>query len=370
MTGGEDLLLRLSVGIIVLYVAVSVTSFSLRSLRPKNFPPGPTALPFIGNVHRFASSKPFLKFTEWRNTYGDVVGLKAGPTNIVVLNSAEVCRELLEKRGGIYSGRPNDYVVREHIVCGSQHLLFISLNKYLKQCRTAMRSLLGTTGVTQVAPLQDATAAFLTYNLASTPEQFYDHLRNWGLSTPLTAICGHRGAQKSKNLTEVFYENQENWLELLTPGLAPPVDMFPIMKYMPKFLAKWKNNARELRRRQRAWYYMMLDTAKEELKKSTVKLDHPVTAYEPLMVTLLQQQADKAGFSDDQLAYLGGSLLDAAVDTTYSSALTFIKVLGAYPEVLKQAQAEVDSICGFNGPPQIQDIAKFRYLRACWFEAS
>ena len=69
-------------------------------------------------------------------------------------------------------------------------------------------------------------------------------------------------------------------MELLTPGLAPPVDMFPTLKYMPKFLAKWKNSARELRKKkQRAWYYMMLDTAKEELKKGAVELDHKSIAY-------------------------------------------------------------------------------------------
>ena len=88
------------------------------------------------------------------------------------------------------------------------------------------------------------------------------------------------------------------------------------------------------------------------------------------MVTLLQQQVDKVGFSDDQIAYLDGNLLDAAVNTTYSSTLTFVKILGAYQEILKQAQAEVDSICGFNRLPQAQDLARFRYLRACWFEAS
>ncbi|KAJ4312240.1 hypothetical protein N0V94_007542 [Neodidymelliopsis sp. IMI 364377] len=363
-----DSLLRILVGLSIVYIVFSIAQFSLLSLRPKNFPPGPPALPFIGNVHQFASSKPFLKFTELRKDYGDIVGLKAGPSNIVVLNSPDVCRELLEKRGSIYSGRPNDYIVREHIVQDSQHLLFTPMDGYHKQCRTAIRSLLGPGNAEQVAPLQDAAAAFLMYNLASTPTKFHTYLRNWGLGTPMTAICGHRGAQVDDDLSKLFYDNQKNWLEFLTPGLAPPVEMFPILKYMPNRFAKWKEGAKDLRTKQRAWYYMMLDTAKEETKTDMARVDHRPAPYESLMASLIRQQADKGGFSNDQLAYFGGSLLDAAVDTTYSTALTFIKILGAYPEILKRAQTEVDTLCGSQRPPQPQDLDKLQYLRACWFE--
>ena len=126
-------------GLLIVYLLVSLVRFSLLSLRPKNYPPGPPALPFIGNVHHFASSKPYLQFTELRKKYGDIVGLKAGPSNVVVINSAELSRELLEKRGAIYSNRPFEYIPREHIVRGAQHIIFLPHDKYLKEWRTAVR---------------------------------------------------------------------------------------------------------------------------------------------------------------------------------------------------------------------------------------
>lgn len=370
MASGNDFFVQSCLGLLAAYTLFSVIRFSLLSLRPKNFPPGPSALPFIGNVHHFASPKPFFKFTEWRKTYGDIIGLKAGPGNIVVLNSAEASRELLEKRGAIYSGRPDDYIPREHIVHGAQHILFLQNDAYLKQWRTAVRYLLGPAGAEQILPLQDAAAAFLAYSLASTPEKFQDHLHNWGLGTPLNAICGHRGAAKEPSLIKLFYDNQEKWLNLLTPGLAPPVDMFPILKYMPEFMAKWKQQARELHNNQRGFYYMMLDSAKEERKRYLGLKDTEQARYESLMARLLREQGGKAGFDDHQLAYLGGGLLDAAVDTTYISALNFVKVMGAFPEVQRRAQAEVDNICGADRPPQPHDLEKLRYLKACFFEVS
>ena len=371
MADGVNFLLQTFIGVALVYAVVSVVKFSLQSLPPKNYPPGPSCLPFIGNVHHFASDKLHYKFTEWRKTYGDIVGLKAGPANLVILNSAEVTRELLEKRGNIYSGRPTDYIFREHIVQDSQHILFLQNDAYLKRFRSALRHLLGPAGCEQALPLQNAAAAYLACNLVLTPEKFQDHLHNWGMGTPLTAICGHRGAQKDKNLTKLFYDNQKNWLDLLNPGSAPPVGMFPLLKYVPEILgARWKGKARELRKNQLMFYYMMLDSAKEELKHLEAGNDKKPNGFLSLEAKLLQEQGEKGGFDDHQLAYLGGGLLDAAVDTTYLSALAFIKVLAAHPEILKRAQTEVDSVCGVDSPPQPEHLDKLPYLKACFFEVN
>jgi cytochrome P450 len=365
MADGNDFLLQTFVGVTLVYAVVLIVRFSLQSLPPKNYPPGPPCLPLIGNVHHFASNKLHVIFTELQKTYGDIVGLKAGPANIVVLNSAEVTRELLEKRGNIYSGRPTDYIFREHIVQDAQHILFLQNDAYLKRYRSAVRHLLGPVGCEQALPLQNAAAAYLAYNLVLAPGKFQDHLRNWGMGTPLTAICGHQGAQKDKDLTKLFYDNQKNWLELLNPGSAPPVSMFPVLKYLP---GKWRGQAKELRKNQLSFFYMMLNSAKDELKRHQAGENPKPGAFLSLMARLLQEQQEKGGFDDHQLAYLGGALLDAAVDTTYLSALAFIKVLGAYPEVLRHAQAEVDTISSADEPPRPEDLGKLQYLKACFFE--
>lgn len=370
MATNSEFLVQTLVGLALVYALISVIRFSLLSLPPRNYPPGPPSLPLIGNVHHFASDKLHIKFTEWRKTYGDIIGLKAGPANLVVLNSAEVVRELLEKRGNIYSGRPTDYIFREHIVHDTQHILFLQNDAYLKRYRSAVRLLLGPAGCEQALPMQNAAAAYFVYNLIKTPDKFEDHLHNWGMGTPLTAICGHRGAQKDKDLTKLFYNNQKNWLELLNPGSAPPVGMFPVLKYVPAFLAKWKGQAAALRKNQQYFYKIMLDSAKDELRMYQAG-DHPrPDGFLSLMARLLQEQDTKGGFDDHQLAYLGGGLFDAAVDTTYFSSLCFIKALGAHPEVLKRAQAEIDGVSKPGKPPGVEDLDKLQYLKACFFEVS
>lgn len=130
MALSNDFLVQTATDFVLVYILVSLIRFSLKSLSTKNYPPGPSCLPLTGNTHHFASDKLHIKFTEWRKFTGDVIGLKARPANLVALNSAEVVRELLEKRGSIYSGRPTDYIFREHIVQDTQHILFLQNDAY------------------------------------------------------------------------------------------------------------------------------------------------------------------------------------------------------------------------------------------------
>lgn len=76
------------------------------TLRPKDFPPGPPIIPGLGKLHQMPVQKPYLKFQEWAKKYGDIVGLKTGTGNLVLLNTPELVHELFDKRGAICSDRP------------------------------------------------------------------------------------------------------------------------------------------------------------------------------------------------------------------------------------------------------------------------
>lgn len=68
---------------------------------------------------------------------------------------------------------------------------------------------------------------------------------------------------------------------------------------------------------------------------------------------------------DEQVAYIGGVLLEGGSDTTSSLTLSFILACCKFPEVLAKVQAEVDSVCGRGRLPSFEDFEKMPYVRMC-----
>lgn len=77
---------------------------------------------------------------------------------------------------------------------------------------------------------------------------------------------------------------------------------------------------------------------------------------------------DEFKFSDGVAGYLSGSLLEAGSDTTASTLIGFIQALLVFPEVLKLAQAEIDTVCG-DRMPNLDDLSDLPYIRGCMKES-
>jgi hypothetical protein len=68
-------------------------------------PPGPKALPIVGNLFDMPQEKAWVTYREWNDLYGDVICVDALGQKIVVLGSTTAVSDLLDKRGAKYSSR-------------------------------------------------------------------------------------------------------------------------------------------------------------------------------------------------------------------------------------------------------------------------
>lgn len=342
-------------------------SWVLSNRRSKDFPPGPPTAWILGNALQIPLHKAFLKFHEWKDAYGDIIGLKIGPQNMVILSSAEHVRELFEKRGAIYSDRPQPYITSSLITPGA--ILFMKNDQTIKKTRTALRYLLGPADLRRILTAQAAQSALLMRQILESPQDFHKHLKYWALATSFSIISGQKVVESGTASSDSYYAAQDKWLEFLTPTQAPPVDLFPVLKYLPHFLAGWKREAAALSSTLRKIRYHMLDGAK--IQHTSIENGLRSTENESLLTKLMRdgEQSKDIRFGDHELALFGAGTLDAAVDTTMSTTSSIILVMAAYPEVQKRIQAEVDSIWQ-DEVPGPEEITKAKYLKACMTEVS
>lgn len=182
-----------SVGALTL-VAFIIWRLFVASSRPANFPPGPSGLPIIGNLHQIPRGLPFLAFEDWSKKYGPIVGFKLGSQNAVVLQDASLVHELIVKKGSVTSHRPPRYVAQEHVIPEGKHLHPVFMrNDYAQRLRAVTKGYLIAPGLTDLAPMAKAVGMRLVYDIYELGGVgLADALAKWYFVSPSTIFVPKR----------------------------------------------------------------------------------------------------------------------------------------------------------------------------------
>ncbi|KAH7144357.1 cytochrome P450 [Dactylonectria estremocensis] len=344
----------------VLLLAFLILQAHIATRRPKNFPPGPRGLPFLGNLASIPLVKSYVTFAEWAKQYGPIVGLKAGPLNLVVLQDPADIHELYDRRGHLYAGRPFNYIALNHVWDPDvgQILLFQRNDRLLKRWKRPARWFLSQQGIDSLGPIVDAMSSRCVKGLVDRPGDFTEHLRVWALSTPLVALSGQ--ADISPELLRTYFYRQKLLTGLLEPGKTPPVDFIVPLRWVPARWAKWKRDAKFVREHQDSFYGELVARAKAARQRR--REGETAGEYVCVMERLMDED-----MSDKELKWLSGGLLDAAFDTSSAAVLNFVVAMAAHPDVLAKAREEMEDVLQ-GKVPSAEDVAKLPYLKACLME--
>lgn len=118
---------------LVLLVSAIVWQVTKIGQRPKNYPPGPPTLPIIGNLHQIPQEGRHLQFEKWAQEYGPIYSLILGNKVMIVLNSDVAIKDLVDKKGAIYSSRPEMYI-GQNVLSGGLRILFMVLDIEIQFC--------------------------------------------------------------------------------------------------------------------------------------------------------------------------------------------------------------------------------------------
>ncbi|KAI1747043.1 cytochrome P450 [Xylaria castorea] len=335
--------------------------------RPSNLPPGPPTLPFLGNLHQLPLQRLYLKITELCSKHSShgLMGLQLGPNNnVVVISSWKTARDLLDRRGAIYSSRPP--ILAATMILpppGDYHLALLQYGpKWRKERKTTM-DFLNASELEKRSLINEAEATQLMYELLVTPERFQEHITRYHGAVLLASVFGTRAKELADNtVIKRFFDVQEDWSDVMAPGFVPPYDIFPFLEYVPEFLTPWqgwKQKVYAVGQNQHAMYREMVARVRERMAQGRIR--------ECFMQNLLDGQ-EKDGYSDIDIEYLGGVLMEAGSDTTRNTFKTFLLAMAAHPSLLKKAQEEVDGFFGSDKMPAEAHNAELPYLMACLLE--
>lgn len=145
-------------------------------------------------------------------------------------------------------------------------------------------------------------------------------------------------------------------------GNTPPVDFIPALHYVPEsLLGNWKSRARHVSKEMNELYTQYLDIVLNRREKGINK--------ESFMDRVVDQN-DKLGFTRHQLYFLGGTMMEGGSDTSSSIIIAFIHAMTKWPEVMRKAQREIDSVIGEDRTPVWEDYEKLPYVAATVKEAN
>ncbi|RDB14793.1 hypothetical protein Hypma_016543 [Hypsizygus marmoreus] len=350
-------------------------------------PPGPSGIPFFGNLFQVPVLRPYPKFRDWAKQYGSIYHLRLGPQDMIVLNTAEAADELFVNRSKNYSSRSPPHVAHD-IMSAGQRQVFLPYDKEWKATRRSLQAAIGPGPSKRLRPLQELESRVLLHDLlmhgdkglrdlaegpnGEVPEDhWFSLIRRYTTSVVLIVMYGKRANKVINNhQLHKIYAVLANFTKVGQPGnyLA---DVFPILRKLPDFLAPWRVEARQMHEWEMELWGGFLHDLKSEMSAGCIPNDSYVSTYLKARSDAGHANAPGCGLTPDGwlkdklLAYTAATVLEAGSDTTASTMQSFVLFMLSHPHVLERARAEVDRVVGEERMPGWEDEPRMPYLVAC-----
>ncbi|KAJ8581858.1 cytochrome P450 [Rhizopogon salebrosus TDB-379] len=329
-------------------------------------PPGPTPLPYVGNVIGVDTDHPWLAYSKWASEYGEIVYSRLFSQDIVILNSERVARDLLDRRSHNYSTRPPPLMRVLDFFGVEFSSIFLPYSDRWRLHRRIFHQAFRSEAAPSFRPIQMRNAHSMVLNLLNSSEEFGTHFHTFSTSIIMSIVYDYATLPRDDPFIALVEQSLEISVRELRPEVAAIVGEFPILEKLPP----WFPGASFVRGAilQRSLVPRIVDIPFEHVKKNMAA----GTAAPSMVSDALHRVAEKA--KDEQEAALlekavkeaSSSGYAAASETTTSTLHVFLLAMVLYPEVQARAQEEIDSVIGegLKRLPDWDDRASMPYVDA------
>ncbi|KAF9043111.1 putative monooxygenase [Panaeolus papilionaceus] len=318
---------------------------------------GPKPLPVIGNAHQIPQKSGWLVFSDWSKKYGDIIHVDALGQPIIVINSAHVARELLDKRSSIYSDRP---VLQMASLCGyDRSFTLLPFGEAWRKQRRLLAQEFTFTNCTQYHELQNEQARLFVQSIFEDPDNLLTqvHLRV-GIIIIRTTYGYDVKSADDPILAQPLLA-LDNFAKTAAPG-SFFVDFLPWLKHIPPSFP----GTGFLQTAQR-WKVILDDSAWVPFNFSKDNLDNGKALMPNFCGNYLMEEGETWDKEDEErLVWAAVTMMGGALETTTSVIMSFVMAMILNPDIQKKAQAELDEVVGRERLPLVSDQPHLPYVRS------
>ncbi|KAJ7770565.1 cytochrome P450 [Mycena metata] len=330
--------------------------FVLHRQRRNNrlLPPGPPGNWLFGVV--IPKEHAHRKFEEWIKEYGPVISFRRGRELIVVIGRYDAAVEIMEKEGASVADRPSSIAAGDTL-SGGMRTLLIGNGERLRKLRKALHAQLRPTVAAEYQPIQQMNAQHHILDILRDPANHMMHAEGYATSVILSLTYGKPTRTTSNDpIVKEVKGTQARLGAALLPG-AYSVDAYPFLQYVPGYLS-------ELRKQ----HQMELALFKSQLESVRAQL---VANKEtpPCFGKVIIERQEEYGLSDNEAAYLAGSMFGAGAGTSSSAISIVIMAAATFPETQTRVQQQLDSVVGSGKVPTFQDESDLVQVTAFYLES-
>ncbi|XP_066480696.1 cytochrome P450 2J2 [Tiliqua scincoides] len=328
----------------------------LKRRRPKGFPPGPMALPVLGNMFSVDFRKLHLSMQQIAEKYGNVFSMQFGSEWVVLVNGLPLVKEVLVHQGENFLDRPPFPLTNE--ITGKFGLLASNGLSWKQQRRFALSTLrnfgLGKKSLEE--RIQDESRYLADAIEDEKGQPFDPHFQiNNAVSNIICSIVfgdrfdyhDHRFQKLLQILDQSVVLQGSIWSQVY--------DTFPtIMKYLPGPHQTIFKNWEQLK----AFVKEMIEKHKEDWNPSETR--DFIDAY----LNEMAKDDAASSFHEQNLLFSTLDLFFAGTETTSTTLRWALLYMALNPEIQARVHSEIDSEIGQSRQPRMEDRDSMPYTNA------
>ncbi|RSL63722.1 hypothetical protein CEP54_005010 [Fusarium duplospermum] len=311
-------------------------------------PPGPPAEFLLGHARLIPKENTAATYAKWAREYdSDIIHVKSLGRSIVVLNSVEAARDVLEKKGANFCDRPRFTLLE--VMGWGKTLTFLPYGRRWQMHRRLLQTSFSNTNVRRWHKLQITEARRTVRNMMTKPGSWETSLRRLAVAIVLQVSYGTEVPQDD----DPYIQIANDAMYATGNGGAPAnsiVDLVPLARHLPDWIVRdWPLRfARQWR-----WAIQKL----HDVPFAAAQSEHLLRQYRHN-----EENGQEQEWSLDDIKGAAGAVFIAGADTTWATCVIFILNMVLHPEIQEKARSQLDSVIGPDRLPNFSDRASLPYI--------